>query len=58
MTQRSLVPTAIHFEIDVRADNQQAVRDALLATLMAIRQNVEPNTLWGSGFCVAVKVGK
>ena len=58
MTRRALVPTAIRFEIDVRADNQQAVRDALLATLMAIRQDVEPNTLWGHGFCVAVKVGK
>jgi hypothetical protein len=55
--RKTLIPTVLTVQLDVRADSEQAVRDALLASLMALRQGVQPNTLWGDGFCVGIRTG-
>lgn len=53
--QKTLIPTGLTVQLDVHAENEQAVRDALLASLMALRQGVAPNTLWGAGYCVGIR---
>jgi hypothetical protein len=57
MSQRSLVPTAVRVTVTINADTEQAVRDALLASLMAMRHGIAPNSLWGHGFAVAINTG-
>ena len=51
------VPTNIVITLDVRADDPAGVRQGLIATLNALRDQVEPNTLWGNGYCVGIRNG-
>lgn len=51
------VPTNLIVELDVRADTPGAITAGLEATAAALRQGVEPNTIWGRGYCVGIKVG-
>jgi hypothetical protein len=52
-----MIPTNLVVQLDLRADDPAAVTTGLQAAIAAMRAGVEPNMLWGDGYCIGIKVG-
>lgn len=47
----------LQVRIELKAENQAALRAGLVAAIAALDQGIEPNTLWGDGWYLGIVPG-